>query len=82
MELCERALEGGVFAQAIRPPTVPGGTSRLRLSVMANHRADELVAAAHVIADAARGAGHRSPGAEADSRDLAAAAGGLTQRAP
>ncbi len=44
VELCERALEGRVFAQAIRPPTVPDGTSRLRLSVMANHRADELSA--------------------------------------
>jgi 8-amino-7-oxononanoate synthase len=54
VELCERALEGRVFAQAIRPPTVPPGTSRLRLSVMANHRADELVAAAHVIGQAAR----------------------------
>jgi len=54
MELCERALEGRVFAQAIRPPTVPDGTSRLRLSVMANHRADELCAAAGVIAAAAR----------------------------
>jgi glycine C-acetyltransferase/8-amino-7-oxononanoate synthase len=53
MELCERALEGRVFAQAIRPPTVPEGTSRLRLSVMANHRADELQAAAGVIARAA-----------------------------
>ena len=42
MALCERALEGGVFAQAIRPPTVPAGSSRLRLTVMANHRADEL----------------------------------------
>ena len=54
MALCERSLEGGVFAQAIRPPTVPEGTSRLRLSVMANHRADELVAAARVIGRAAR----------------------------
>ena len=54
MALCEHSLEGGVFAQAIRPPTVPEGTSRLRLSVMANHRADELVAAARVIGRAAR----------------------------
>jgi glycine C-acetyltransferase/8-amino-7-oxononanoate synthase len=64
MELCERALEGRVFAQAIRPPTVPSGTSRLRLSVMANHRRDELVAAAAVIARAAAEVGV-APQAEA-----------------
>lgn len=52
--LCERVLDGGVFAQAIRPPTVPDGTSRLRLTVMANHRADELEGAARVIGRAAR----------------------------
>jgi 8-amino-7-oxononanoate synthase len=52
--LCERCLDRGVFAQAIRPPTVPAGTSRLRLSVMATHRADELRAAAHLIARTSR----------------------------
>ena len=57
MALCERALDGGVFAQAIRPPTVPEGTSRLRLTVMANHRADELQVAARVIARAAHDLG-------------------------
>ena len=53
-ELCEAALRRGVFAQAIRPPTVPDGTSRLRLTVMATHREGELVRAAEAIADAWR----------------------------
>jgi glycine C-acetyltransferase/8-amino-7-oxononanoate synthase len=55
--LCERALRDGVFAQAIRPPTVPEGSSRLRLTVMATHRADELRGAAHVVARHARALG-------------------------
>jgi 8-amino-7-oxononanoate synthase len=42
LELCERALARGVFAQAIRPPTVPEGTSRLRLVATAAHDADDL----------------------------------------
>jgi glycine C-acetyltransferase/8-amino-7-oxononanoate synthase len=53
MALCERTLEGGVFAQAIRPPTVPAGTSRLRLTVMASHSPDDLRRAARVIGVAA-----------------------------
>ena len=52
--LCEAALERGVFAQAIRPPTVPDGTSRLRLAAMADHTAEELREAATRIGAAAR----------------------------
>jgi glycine C-acetyltransferase/8-amino-7-oxononanoate synthase len=50
----ERALERGVFAQAIRPPTVPEGTSRLRLAVMASHTRSELREAAGSLAAAVR----------------------------
>ena len=52
MRACERALEGGIFAQGIRPPTVAPGTSRLRLTVMATHAPDDLRAAAAVLAGA------------------------------
>ncbi|HEV7883958.1 MAG TPA: 8-amino-7-oxononanoate synthase [Solirubrobacteraceae bacterium] len=61
MRVCEAALERGVFAQAIRPPTVPEGTSRLRLAVMATHSKDELRDAARVLGSAALQAGWRRP---------------------
>jgi glycine C-acetyltransferase/8-amino-7-oxononanoate synthase len=54
MALCERILEQGVFAQGIRPPTVPEGTSRLRFTVMSTHRREELEQAARIVATAAR----------------------------
>ena len=59
MRICEAALEHGVFAQAIRPPTVPEGTSRLRLAVMASHTKAELREAARVLAQAALRNGFR-----------------------
>jgi glycine C-acetyltransferase len=57
MELCEAALRRGVFAQGIRPPTVPEGSCRLRCTVMATHREEELTGAAREIGGAAREAG-------------------------
>ncbi len=59
MSLCEVAIERGVFAQAIRPPTVPAGTSRLRLTVMASHTRGELRQAAQVLGRAAVQVGFR-----------------------
>jgi 8-amino-7-oxononanoate synthase len=44
----------GIHAQAIRPPTVPPGTARLRLTAQAGHELDDLQRAAHAIAEALR----------------------------
>jgi 7-keto-8-aminopelargonate synthetase-like enzyme len=52
--LTERLLDLGILAQAVRPPTVPAGTCRLRLTAMATHRVGELRKAAKVIGNAAR----------------------------
>jgi glycine C-acetyltransferase/8-amino-7-oxononanoate synthase len=65
MAVCERALARGVFAQAIRPPTVPDGSSRLRLAAMASHNTAELEWAAAQIGAAARQAGATAPAREA-----------------
>ncbi len=53
LEASRHALDRGVFAQAIRPPTVADGTARLRLAVMASHTTSELRAAARILAEVA-----------------------------
>jgi glycine C-acetyltransferase len=42
MTLSDKLLEKGLFVQGIRPPTVPPGTSRLRLTLMATHTHEHL----------------------------------------
>jgi 7-keto-8-aminopelargonate synthetase-like enzyme len=45
LRFAQALLAHGVYAPAIRPPTVPEGTSRLRISVMASHTDEDLQAA-------------------------------------
>ena len=42
LSLAESLRDAGFFVKAIRPPTVPEGTARIRLSVTANHGAGDL----------------------------------------
>jgi 7-keto-8-aminopelargonate synthetase-like enzyme len=52
MRFSEMLLEEGIFAQGIRPPTVPAGACRLRCTVMATHTHQDLEWAAGRITDA------------------------------
>jgi 8-amino-7-oxononanoate synthase len=49
MRVSERLLEAGVFVQGIRPPTVPPGTARLRVTVMSTHAPADLDTAIEVF---------------------------------
>ncbi|KNZ68637.1 8-amino-7-oxononanoate synthase [Thermincola ferriacetica] len=42
VEFSKQLLEEGIFIPAIRPPTVPQGTSRLRLTLMATHSLEDI----------------------------------------
>ena len=49
MQFSEALLAEGLFAQGIRPPTVPVGTSRLRFTLMATHTHNDLADAVECV---------------------------------
>jgi 8-amino-7-oxononanoate synthase len=55
LETSRRLRERGYFARAIRPPTVPAGTSRVRVTLTAGHTEEQvdgfLAALAEVLAE-------------------------------
>jgi 7-keto-8-aminopelargonate synthetase-like enzyme len=55
--LSEGLLERGVFVPAIRPPTVPVGTARLRVVPMATHSRDDVGEAMEAFAASGRASG-------------------------
>ena len=57
VRLGDALLAQGVLAPAIRPPTVPDGTARLRVTPMATHTTDDLAAAVDAFATAGRETG-------------------------
>ena len=56
----ERALEHGVFAQAVATPGAPAGSARLRIAVMASHTKSELREAAALLARVLPAAAHEA----------------------
>jgi len=55
VEISNRLLEEGIFIQAIRPPTVPAGKARLRITIMATHTKKDLQEALEKIKKIMRG---------------------------
>ncbi len=59
MVVAAAILQRGVFAHGIRPPTVPEGTSRIRVTPMATHTSDHLSRTLDAFAAAGKEVGIR-----------------------
>ena len=49
LDVSRRLRERGILAIAIRPPTVPAGSARLRFSVTLAHTEEDLIKAANIV---------------------------------
>ena len=58
VEVSSRLLDEGIFIQSIRPPTVPLGTSRLRLTLTADHSMEEVEYALETLSSLLQETGH------------------------
>ena len=56
LSAAQRLLEQGFLAPAIRYPTVPRGTARLRITVTAAHQLEQIEALGKRLADLPRSA--------------------------
>ncbi|MCH2201460.1 MAG: 8-amino-7-oxononanoate synthase [Fuerstiella sp.] len=54
MAISRQLQHDGWFVPAIRPPTVPNGSSRFRISLTVSHEPDDIVAVLHQIAELTR----------------------------
>ena len=57
MEFSRRLLERGIYVQGIRPPTVPEGSARLRLSTSAAHTPEDIDLALEAMGEVGRDLG-------------------------
>jgi 8-amino-7-oxononanoate synthase len=63
VRLMEMLLERAIWVPAIRPPTVPEGTARLRISLSAAHTADEIDRLISAVRELAQETSERGDGA-------------------